>query len=233
ETQLADLFQRGETALEPDVVEGDEETAQAFARLQHIALAEARIDQHQAMMLGLDQQAVANQLGRRALAEAIEHRAPEWAHATAIEVMNTHRRLLAVLAFEFRGSLRIRSSVRSAPGSAMVSQSETAGLELSSLVLLHRASAWFGVPMSLRGKRHARPVTPSIVVHPDAAARAGRAGAGDRAGEGVARAGRHRPGQRRLRDPRPATGRAGRGATGGAATGHPWRAGRLHARDHP
>src|SRR5690606_12509357 len=185
ETQLADLFQRGETALEPDVVEGDEETAQAFARLQHIALAEARIDQHQAMMLGLDQQAVANQLGRRAFAEAIEQRAPEWAHATAIEMMNTHRRLLAVLAFEFRGSMRIRSSVRSAPdraGSTMVSQSETAGLELSSLVLLHRASAWFGVPMSLRGKRHARPVAPSIVVHPDAAARAGRADAGGRGG---------------------------------------------------
>src|SRR5690606_40896419 len=95
---------------------GDEETAQAFARFQHIALAEARIDQHQAMMLGLDQQAVANQLGRRAFAEAIEQRAPEWAHATAIEVMNTHRRLLAGLAFEFRGSVRIRSPVRSDPG---------------------------------------------------------------------------------------------------------------------
>ncbi len=115
----------------------------------------------------------------------------------------------------------------------MVSQSETAGLELSSLVLLHRASTWFGVPMSLRGKRHVRPVAPSTAVHSDAAARAGRAGAGGRGGEGVARAGRHRSGQRRLRDPRLATGRAGRGATGGAATGHPRRAGRLHARDHP
>ena len=93
ETQLAYLLHCGEAALELDVVERHEEEAQALAWLQHVAAAKAGIDQHQAVLLGLDQQTMAHQTGGQSRTEAIEQTSSHRTHAAAVEVMNTHKTL--------------------------------------------------------------------------------------------------------------------------------------------
>lgn len=90
ETEPVQLFQRGVARLQADVFEHPEEPAEAITRTLHVAAAEAGIHQHQPVLLGLEQQAMANQLRRQPLAEAIEQGAAERAHAAAVQVMDAH-----------------------------------------------------------------------------------------------------------------------------------------------
>ena len=84
------LIQRSEALIELNVVEHTKEPAQALGVLD-IVVAETSVDQHQAVMLRFNQQAVARHLGCKPVAVAVKQRTAKRAHAPAVQMMDDHR----------------------------------------------------------------------------------------------------------------------------------------------
>jgi len=90
ETEPVQLFQRGVARLQADVVERPEERTEPLAGPPHVFGAETGIHQHQPVLVGFQQQAMADQLCRQALAETIEQGPAERTHAATVQVMDAH-----------------------------------------------------------------------------------------------------------------------------------------------
>ena len=94
EAERADLRQRRLLEAQLEVVKADEQRADPRRRLRDIAGAKASIDEHQPG-LGLDQQAVADQVTEHARAGAIKQPPAGRATGAAVKVMDAHQRCLA------------------------------------------------------------------------------------------------------------------------------------------
>jgi hypothetical protein len=75
----------------------------ASMRVIHVLQAITSVDQHEAVRVGFDQQAVADEMAERAFAAPVEQRAADRAIRTAIEVVNAHRPSSCCSGFERRG----------------------------------------------------------------------------------------------------------------------------------
>ena len=79
EAEPVQLFQRGVARLQADVVERPEERTEPLAGPPHVFGAETGIHQHQPVLVGLQQQAMADQLRRQALLKP-SNKAPPSGH---------------------------------------------------------------------------------------------------------------------------------------------------------
>ena len=91
EAESLDLPDRGQPRVEADVVEHDEERADAPIGVAHVLQAEAGIDEDEPLV-GLEEQAVTGELRGRAAADAVEYGAAERLHQSAIEVVDAQCR---------------------------------------------------------------------------------------------------------------------------------------------
>jgi hypothetical protein len=94
EAESLDLTDGGLSLLERRTVQPSKEWTESPLGLTCVARAEAGIDEHEAVLVGLDEQAVANEL-RRAQEQvrvAVHQHPAERTHGHAVEVVNAHRR---------------------------------------------------------------------------------------------------------------------------------------------
>jgi hypothetical protein len=88
EPQPLHLADRGLFLAKAYVEQGMKGAAEARVRLAHILQAVAGVDQHQAVAIGLDQQALADDASEQAFAEAVEDGTAEGAVGAAVQVVD-------------------------------------------------------------------------------------------------------------------------------------------------